>query len=204
MRQLNSKPNRSNPETLENPDLKKLVEACIRGERKAQHAFFKAYYGKMMAVCLRYVKDRDSAQEIVQDGFIKVFDKLELFDFRGSIEGWMRRIFSNTAIVAIRKSKRNPFLSDQDNDFKTPAENPMEEKESLEFLQLKYSMALDCVNKLSPAYKTVFNLYVFEEYSHKEISEILGISEGTSKSNLAKARMNLQKMLETKYTLIKS
>ena len=78
------------------------------------------------------------------------------------------------------------------------------EKESLEFLQLKYSMALDCVNKLSPAYKTVFNLYVFEEYSHKEISEILGISEGTSKSNLAKARMNLQKMLETKYTLIKS
>ena len=65
-------------------------------------------------------------------------------------------------------------------------------------------MALDCVNKLSPAYKTVFNLYVFEEYSHKEISEILGISEGTSKSNLAKARMNLQKMLETKYTLIKS
>ena len=80
----------------------------------------------------------------------------------------------------------------------------MEEKESLEFLQLKYSMALDCVNKLSPAYKTVFNLYVFEEYSHKEISEILGISEGTSKSNLAKARMNLQKMLETKYTLIKS
>ena len=116
----------------------------------------------------------------------------------------MRRIFSNTAIDAIRKSKRNPFLSDQDNDFKTPAENPMEEKESLEFLQLKYSMALDCVNKLSPAYKTVFNLYVFEEYSHKEISEILGISEGTSKSNLAKARMNLQKMLETKYTLIKS
>ena len=102
---------------MENPDLKKLVEACIRGERKAQHAFFKAYYGKMMAVCLRYVKDRDSAQEIVQDGFIKVFDKLELFDFRGSIEGWMRRIFSNTAIDAIRKSKRNPIA----NDFKKTA-----------------------------------------------------------------------------------
>lgn len=189
---------------MENPNLKNLVEACIRGERKAQNEFFKAYYGKMMSVCLRYVKDRDSAQEIVQDGFIKVFDKLELFDFRGSIEGWMRRIFSNTAIDAIRKSKRNPFLSDQDNDFKTLAENPMEEKESLELLQLKHNVAMDCIHKLSPAYKAVFNLYVFEEYSHKEIGDILGISEGTSKSNLAKARMNLQKMLETKYTLIKS
>jgi RNA polymerase sigma-70 factor (ECF subfamily) len=153
-------------------------------------------------VCLRYIKDRDSAQEVVQDGFIKVFDKLELFDFRGSIEGWMRRIFSNTAIDAIRKAKRNPFLSDQDNDFKVPAENAMEERETLEELQLKYEVAKDCIDRLSPAYRTVFNLYVFEEYSHKEIAEILGISEGTSKSNLAKARMNLQKMLETKYKKI--
>lgn len=156
----------------------------------------------MLSVCLRYIKDRDSAQEVVQDGFIKVFDKLELFDFRGSIEGWMRRIFSNTAIDAIRKAKRSPFLSDQDNDFKMPAENTMEERESLEELQVKYSVALDCINRLSPAYRTVFNLYVFEEYSHKEIAEILGISEGTSKSNLAKARMNVQKMLETTYKKI--
>jgi RNA polymerase sigma-70 factor (ECF subfamily) len=114
----------------------------------------------------------------------------------------MRRIFSNTAIDAIRKAKRNPFLSDQDNDFKTPAENAMEEKEDLEALQLKYEVAMDCIDRLSPAYRTVFNMYVFEEYSHKEIAEILGISEGTSKSNLAKARMNLQKMLETKYNKI--
>ncbi len=180
--------------TLDN--LKELVEACIRKDRKAQHRFFELYYGKMMSVCLRYIKDRDSAQEVLQDGFIKVFDKLELFDFRGSIEGWMRRIFSNTAIDAIRKAKRNPFLSDNDNDFKDVGVNQMEEKEDLEALQLSYEKALDCVDQLSPAYRTVFNLYVFEEYSHKEIGEILGISEGTSKSNLAKARMNLQKMLE--------
>ena len=132
----------------------------------------------------------------------KYVDKLELFDFRGSIEGWMRRIFSNTAIDAIRKAKRNPFLSDQDNDFKVPAENIMEEREALEELQVKYEVAMDCIDRLSPAYRTVFNMYVFEEYSHKEIAEILGISEGTSKSNLAKARMNLQKMLETKYKKI--
>jgi len=182
--------------TLEN--LKELVEACIRKERKAQHRFFELYYGKMMSVCLRYIKDRDSAQEVLQDGFIKVFDKLDLFDFRGSIEGWMRRIFSNTAIDAIRKAKRNPFLSENDNDFKDPGVNQMEEKEDLETLQLSYQKAMDSVDQLSPAYRTVFNLYVFEEYSHKEIAEILGISEGTSKSNLAKARMNLQKMLEKK------
>ena len=187
---------------MDTVELKALVAACVRKERKAQQQFFKAYYGKMFSVCLRYIKDRDSAQEVVQDGLIKVFDKLELFDFRGSIEGWMRRIFSNTAIDAIRKAKRSPFLSDQDNDFKMPAENTMEERESLEELQVKYSVALDCINRLSPAYRTVFNLYVFEEYSHKEIAEILGISEGTSKSNLAKARMNVQKMLETTYKKI--
>jgi RNA polymerase sigma-70 factor (ECF subfamily) len=152
----------------------------------------------MMSVCLRYIKDRDSAQEVLQDGFIKVFDKLDLFDFRGSIEGWMRRIFSNTAIDAIRRAKRNPFLSENDNDFKDPGVNQIEEKEDLETLQLSYQKAMDSVNQLSPAYRAVFNLYVFEEYSHKEIAEILGISEGTSKSNLAKARMNLQKMLEKK------
>lgn len=179
-------------------NLKDLVEGCIRKERKAQHRFFELYYGKMMSVCLRYVKDRDSAQEVLQDGFIKVFDKLDLFDFRGSIEGWMRRIFSNTAIDAIRKAKRNPFLSENDNDFKDPGVNQIEEMEDLEMLQLSYQKAMDCVNHLSPAYRTVFNLYVFEEYSHKEIAEILGISEGTSKSNLAKARINLQKMLEKK------
>jgi RNA polymerase sigma-70 factor (ECF subfamily) len=114
----------------------------------------------------------------------------------------MRRIFSNTAIDAIRKAKRSPFLSDQDNDFRLDEENALEAREDLQALQLKYSVALDCINRLSPAYRTVFNLYVFEEYSHKEIAEILGISEGTSKSNLAKARMNVQKMLETTYKKI--
>ena len=89
------------------------------------------YYGKMLSVCMRYIKDRDSAQEVLQDAFIKVFEKLELFDFRGSIEGWLRRIVSNTAIDAIRKAKRNPFLSGDDNDFKQVAENEMEKQEDL-------------------------------------------------------------------------
>lgn len=190
---------------MENQDLiRQIVEGCVKGDRRAQETFFKMYYGKMYSVCLRYFTDKDSAQEVLQDGFIKVFDKLDLFDFRGSLEGWMRRIISNTAIDAIRKAKRNPFLSDRDTDFKTPIENPMEEKEKLDLLSLKSSIAMEAIHRLSPAYRTVFNLYVFEEYSHKEIAEILGISEGTSKSNLAKARMNLQKVLNIKYTKIQS
>lgn len=187
-------------EQLENKEhLKNIVEGCLKGERRSQEALFKMYYGKMLAVCLRYISDRDTAQEILQEGFIKVFDKLDVFDFKGSFEGWVRRIIANTAIDAIRKNKRNPFLSDQDNDFKQEAVNEMEEAESISFLNLKAEVAMDAISKLSPAYRTVFNLYVLEDYSHKEIADMLGINEGTSKSNLAKAKMNLQRILNEKY-----
>ncbi len=183
--------------------IKQIVEGCLQKDRRSQEAFFKMYYGKMMGVCLRYISDRDSAQEVLQDGFIKIFDKLEHFDFRGSIDGWLRRIISNTAIDAIRKAKKNPFLTDNDNDFKQLAENELEKKENEIYIELKAQVAMDEIEKLSPAYRTVFNLYVFEEYTHKEISEILGISEGTSKSNLSKAKMNLQNRLSIKFSKIK-
>ncbi len=176
-----------------------IVEGCLRGERRSQEALFKQFYGKMMAVCLRYISDRDSAQEVLQEGFIKVFDKLEVFDFKGSLEGWIRRIIVNTAIDAIRKNKRNPFLSDQDNDFKQDAVDEVVEKEKFELLEIKSEIALASISKLSPAYRTVFNLYVLEDYSHKEIAEMLGINEGTSKSNLAKAKMNLQRILNEQF-----
>lgn len=151
----------------------------------------------MLSVCMRYTADRDSAEEVLQEGFIKIFDKLEAFDYKGSFEGWMRRIMSNTAIDSIRKSKKNPILTD--NDFKMGAENPMIEAEELEFTGIKAELALKAINQLSPAYKAVFNLYVMEEYTHKEIGEILGISEGTSKSNLSKAKLNLQRILKEQF-----
>jgi len=185
---------------LENKShLMEIVEGCLRGERRSQEALFKQFYGKMMAVCLRYISDRDTAQEVLQEGFIKVFDKLEVFDFKGSFEGWIRRIIANTAIDAIRKNKRNPFLSDQDNDFKQEAVNELEEKEKFQLIEVKAEIAMEAISKLSPAYRTVFNLYVLEDYSHKEIAELLGINEGTSKSNLAKAKMNLQRILNEKF-----
>jgi RNA polymerase sigma-70 factor (ECF subfamily) len=185
---------------LEQQDnLKQIVEGCLKGERRSQERLFTMFYGKMMAVSMRYIGDRDSAQEVLQVSFLKVFDKLEHFDFSGSLEGWIRRIVSNTAIDHLRKAKKDPFLSDQDNDFKSMAADPMQEQEILAHTQLKAEFAQKAIEKLSPAYRTVFNLYVIEELSHKEIAELLGISEGTSKSNLAKAKMNLQRHLKEQF-----
>ncbi len=183
-------------------ELKAIVEACLRGERRAQERLFQTYYGKMLGVCMRYLSDRDSAQEILQVSFLKVFDKLEFFDFTGSLEGWIRRIVTNTAIDHLRKAKKDPFLSDQDNDFVAGSADPMVEAEHTEILELKGQVAIEAIGKLSPAYRAVFNLYVIEEHTHKEIAEILGISEGTSKSNLAKAKMNLQRLLKEQFLLI--
>lgn len=183
-------------------ELKAIVEACLRGERRAQERLFQTYYGKMLGVCMRYLSDRDSAQEILQISFLKVFDKLEFFDFTGSLEGWIRRIVTNTAIDHLRKAKKDPFLSDQDNDFVAGSADPMVEAEHTELLELKGQVAIEAIGKLSPAYRAVFNLYVIEEHTHKEIAEILGISEGTSKSNLAKAKMNLQRLLKEQFLLI--
>lgn len=190
----------SNESNVENKEqLKQIIEGCLRNDRRSQEAIFKLFYGKMMVVCMRYTKDKDTAQEVLQEGFMKVFEKLGAFDYKGSFEGWVRRIVANTAIDSIRRSKKNPILTDNDNDFKIGGENPMEEQENIELGEIKAEMAMAAIQKLSPAYRTVFNLYVLEEYSHKEIAEMLGISEGTSKSNLAKAKMNLQKILNQQF-----
>lgn len=185
---------------MENKDkLKEIIEGCLRNQRRSQEELFKLFYGKMLSVCMRYISDRDTAQEVLQEGFIKVFEKLGAFDHKGSFEGWIRRIIANTAIDAIRKSKKDPYLTDNDNDFKLGTSDPVVEREEVEFGELKAEIALEAIQLLSPAYRTVFNLYVLEDYSHKEIGEMLGISEGTSKSNLAKAKMNLQKILNEKF-----
>lgn len=179
--------------------LKGIIEGCIENNRKSQEQLFKLFYGKMFAVCLRYHKDRDDAQEVLQQGFIKVFDKLEAFDYTGSFEGWMRKIFSNLSIDVIRKSKKNPVFKERDEDFiDEDSTMEFEKEEELNLLSFNASLAMEAIDALSPAYKTVFNLYVIEEYTHKEIGELLNISEGTSKSNLAKAKMNLRKILNEK------
>ncbi len=185
---------------VEQEALKEIIKGCTLGNRKDQERLFKHFYGKMLGVCMRYTKDKDSAQEVVQEGFIKIFDKLGEFDFKGSFEGWIRRIMVNASIDATRKLKRSPIRTDETYLF---VEKTQEDNFDFEQLtKLKAEYAVQAIQQLSPAYKAVFNLYVIENYTHKEIGEILNISEGTSKSNLAKAKMRLKKLLEEKFVKI--
>jgi RNA polymerase sigma-70 factor (ECF subfamily) len=184
-------------------DLEEVIELCKKSDRRAQEQLFRHFYGKMLAVCLRYIQDRDSAQEVLQEGFIKVFDNIKGYDSKGSFEGWVRRIMANSAIDAIRKIRKDTKISDDVNDFRYIPEDE-EDGEDWDITTLKAEVAMEAIQRLSPAYRTVFNLYVLEEYTHKEIAEKLGISEGTSKSNLAKAKMNLQTFLKQKFMHIAS
>lgn len=186
----------------QNVDLEDVISRCKKSDRRAQEELFRHLYGKMLAVCLRYVHDRDSAQEVLQEGFIKVFDNIKGYDNKGSFEGWVRRIMANCAIDFIRKARKNALLSDNDKDFRDVSEDDAEEDWDL--TSLKAEVAMEAIQQLSPAYRTVFNLYVLEEYTHKEIAEKLGISEGTSKSNLSKAKLNLQHYLKQKFIHIAS
>jgi RNA polymerase sigma-70 factor (ECF subfamily) len=182
--------------------LEEIILGCIGKNRVSQEKLFKLYYGKLMSLCLRYTSDRDTAQEILQEGFIKVFDKLTTFESSGSFDGWIRRIVTNTALDYLRKTKRLNWVEENEVNTKEDFTNPLEILEFENNFQLKADVAMEAIQQLSPAYKTVFNLYVIENYSHKEIAEALGISEGTSKSNLAKAKMNLQKIINKQLTKI--
>jgi RNA polymerase sigma-70 factor (ECF subfamily) len=185
---------------IEDPEkLKAIVEGCVREERKCQQMIFEMYYGKMMSACLRYISDRDEAQDVLQDGFIKVFNSIAKFDFNGSFEGWVRRIVVNTAIDHIRKKKKDIF---QVTDYEFIMNNYSEEADDVEndsiYSNLNNQEIIDAIKQLSPAYRTVFSMYVIDGYSHQQIADLLNINIGTSKSNLAKARMNLQKVLKEK------
>lgn len=185
---------------MENQEkLKEVIQGCIKQKRRSQEVLFQLYYGKMLSVVYRYLHDFDSSQEVVQEGFIKIFDNLHVFDFKGSFEGWIRRIMTNQAIDYIRKSKRMAKLTENENDFKQEESYSMIEEEDTLLKDLKYEQALEAISELSPAYRTVFNLFAIENYTHREIAEMLNISEGTSKSNYAKAKINLQKILKKKF-----
>ncbi len=181
---------------LSEREQEEVIKGCIKGDRKSQQKVYEAYYGKMMAVCFRYARDRDEAKDILQDGFIKVFTNIKKYNSAGSFEGWIRRIIVNTAIDSFRKNRNSYLLSEDDNTIDNLQNEPEEEEDEKPFGGLKTENVVQAMQQLSPAYRTVFNLYVVENYSHKEIAEILGISTGTSKSNLAKAKQNLKKILE--------
>jgi len=152
----------------------------------------------MIGICFRYARDRDEAEEFVQRGFIKLYKNLSKYEFKGSFDGWIRRIFVNTAIDQIRKNKKDHLLLGEDAHLdvfnKDKDYEPFENHEELD-----PKIVMEAIAKLSPAYKAVFNLFVIEDYAHKEIAEMLGVSIGTSKSNLAKAKQKLRMYLKEAY-----
>lgn len=183
----------------------RLIDGCIAGERRSQQRVYELFYGKMMAVCLRYTKNHDQAKDILQDGFIKVFRSMDKFNRAGSFEGWIRRIMVNTAIDYFRRAKNAYLLLGEERSIEDfgdqDEEDTLQDEESMDELDLKPADVINAMQKLTPAYRTVFNLYVFEEMTHKEIADSLGINIGTSKSNLAKAKHNLRKLLKKEHKL---
>lgn len=162
-----------------------LLEGCKRGERKAQESLYKTMASRMMAVCMRYAKDTFEAEDILQMGFVKVFQKVSEFRGEGSFEGWIRRIMVNTAIESYRKNLRSLNVVDIDEVYDQP-------QTTFDMSGLELKDLLKLVQELSNGYRMVFNMYVIEGYSHKEIAEQLGMTEGASKSQLSRARAILK------------
>ena len=167
----------------------KLIDGCINNRRDAQYELYNLLSGKMFAVCLRYAKNREAAEDLLQEGFVKVFNNIEKFRSEGSFEGWVRRIIVNTAVEHYRKStKMYSVVNVDDINMDIPWIDTGDD--------LQLEDLTNMINKLSPGYKTIFNMYVVEGYSHKEIGEMLEINEGTSKSQLARARYILMEMVK--------
>jgi RNA polymerase sigma factor (sigma-70 family) len=171
-----------------------LIQGCIDGERPMQELLYKKFAAKMYGVCLRYAGNAEDANDILQEGFIKVYKNISKFRSEGSFEGWIRRIFVNTAIEQFRKKVKLYNVTEVQ-------ENTIEDNELDALDKLATKDIINIVNELSPGYKTVFNLHVIEGYSHKEIADMLGITEGTSKSQLARAKGVLKKIVETRLKL---
>jgi len=162
---------------------KELIELAVENNRHAQHQIYSKYAPKMLSVCRQYIKDVHQAEDIMITAFMKVFTNLKNFKHEGSFEGWIRRIMINESISFIRVQKKVKFLEDEN--FVEEKANNIESQFSVEDIQF-------LIDNLPDGYKMVFNLYCIEGYKHQEIAQMLGISEGTSKSQLSHARKMLQ------------
>lgn len=169
------------------------IEGAKRGERRSQKAIYDLLSAKMYAVCLRYMGDRDAAEDILQDGFVTLFTKLDSYSGEGSFEGWARKIFVNTALMSLRKKDALKNTEDVD------AARQIASDEPTPVQQIAHDELLKMIAALPPGFRTVFNMYVIEGFSHKEIAGALGISETTSRSQLQRARTLLQSKIKERY-----
>ena len=168
-----------------------LVKGCIKGNRRYQELLYLKFCRKMMGVCFRYSKNKEEAEDLLQDAFIRVFTRLHQFRYEGSLEGWIRRVVLSTIFDSFRKKTLMVVLSDYEISDEVSDTSDFMADADIDFEQL-----VNAIRELSPGYRTVFNMYAIEGYTHKEIGAILGISTGTSKSQYSAARRVLQKKLK--------
>lgn len=174
------------------PKLPDLLAGCLRNNRRSQELLYRQFYGYAMGVCLRYTPTREEALDVLNDGFLKVFTRLEQYDPEQPFKGWLRRILINTALDQYRQAVKHYHHEAVEAADQTAA------TDTDAYSQLAHEELIALIQQLSPAYRLVFNLYVIDGYSHEEIAGQLGITVGASKSNLARARENLKRMLQKK------
>ncbi len=169
---------------------KHLVDSCIKGDREAQRVLYDRLASRMFPVCIRYIGDRTQAEDVLQEGFITLFTKLKDYKGEGSFEGWARRIFVTTALMSLRKKDALKMSEDLD------ALRGMKAETTSQIQNIGYKELMELVMSLPPGFRTVFNMYAIEGYSHKEIAETLGITETTSRTQFSRARIWLQNRIQ--------
>lgn len=183
---LNNQDNRRKEPSSE----RELLEACKRGDRTAQKKLYDSLAAKMFAICLRYMGQRDAAEDVLQEGFVTLFSRLDSYSGEGSFEGWARKIFVNTALMELRKKDALKMSEDLETAWNVSSDGVSQVQ------SVGYHELLKLIANLPPGYRTVFNLSVIEGYSHKEIAQTLGITEATSRSQLQRARVMLQEKIK--------
>lgn len=162
-----------------------LLKGCKAGDRKTQELLYRQTASKMLAVCMRYARDQMEAEDVLQLGYVKIFQKISEYRGDGSFEGWIRKVMVNTAIESYRRNLRTLAVVPIEDAYEQPGTG-------FDFNNLGMQDLLRLISKLADGYRIVFNMYIIEGYSHKEIAETLGISEGASKSQLSRARAILK------------
>ncbi|MBD8488120.1 sigma-70 family RNA polymerase sigma factor [Echinicola sp. CAU 1574] len=170
-----------------------IIKGCLQGNRNAQKHLYDQYAGKFLAICRRYIKDRDLAEDVMIEGFMKIFEKLTQYESKGSFEGWMKRIIVTQSLLTLRKNQKLSMEVNLEHHLEAGMPH-------YEFVDMEANELMEMIQELPVGYKTVFNLYAIEGYSHAEVSDLLGISENTSKSQLSRARA----LLKEKITQIQS
>jgi RNA polymerase sigma factor (sigma-70 family) len=185
-------------ENRENMTEIELVKQCLEGSKLAQKKLYDQFSKQMLGVCFRYADDRDSAYDMFQDGFIKVFDKLHMYNGKGPLGAWIRRTIVNNMLDEIRRQKRLAIKESLFQADYMALNDDWEDEFELdeEMTEISHQRVLEMVQTLPVGYRTVFNLYAIENYSHKEIGEMLGVTESTSKTQYRKAKGHLKKMIE--------